>query len=467
MNSSGWLRPLGLVAVAAIVLVAASLPRPTPEAGPQFEEDFEPPGEATAQESLWYCGWVNSGATRESRIAVASLFDADVKFTHPDPRLGEPEDVGQLSIDGPGAVVQDVAEVANRGDAPGFVEFSNGPATASAIVTGETALSGDRCVGSAPKLWHIPGLTTREGYELTLRLFNPFPDNAKVEVRASSELGTEALPDLQNIDVVGKTWVDVDLKELIPFLDNLVITVSSDEGTVIPTIIQQRPRDEASWSGTGLSTVWTFATATLGGLTPRLAVWNPNEGPVDIEIDLYTRSSVVTAAFAATIEAGRPANFDLSDQSNGAVGVRVRSLSNDAVAAAVVAEDVIVENPGGDDEPADEEEPRSRIAGTVGAPQQSASWLLPGAGGLVGGETSAWILNTTAEQITVTLQPLGRSSLAADKVSVAPNSFRRVRLPTSSSVGGYRIDAAVPITASWSLQTADAAALFAGIPIGE
>ena len=272
---------------------------------------------------------------------------------------------------------------------------------------------------------------------------------------------------LQNIDVVGRTWVDVDLREAIPFLDTLVITVSSDEGTVIPTVIQGRATDEASWSGTGLSTEWTFATAALGGLTPRLAVWNPNEGPVDVEIDLYTRSAVVTAAFEATIEAGRPASFDLSDQSNGAVGVRVRSLSNDAIAAAVVAEDVAVESPesNGDDE--DVEEAPSRIAGTVGAAQQSNSWLLPGAGGLVGGESSIWILNTSPNQITVTLQPLGSSSLAADKVSIAPNSFRRVRLSTSSAVGGYRVDATVPITVSWSLQTVDAAALFAGIPIGE
>jgi hypothetical protein len=235
---------------------------------------------------------------------------------------------------------------------------------------------------------------------------------------------------------------------------------------VIPTIIQGRPDDEASWSGTGLSTEWTFPTATLGGLTPRLAVWNPNEAPVNVEIDLYTRTSVVTAAFAATIEAGRPASFDLSDQSTGAVGVRVRSLSNDAIAAAVVAEDVPVETPGSEDDTA-QDEPPSRIAGTVGADRQSASWLLPGAGGRVGGDASIWLLNTSAEQITVTLQPLGSSSLAADKVSVAPNSFRRVRLSASTAVGGYRVDAAVPITASWSLQTEDAAALFAGIPIGE
>ena len=460
----GWVRLGGLATAAAVALFAASLPRPPTDPGPDFSEPIQPATEASAQPSLWYCPWINSGASRTSVIAAAFVPDVEIAFTHPDPRVGEPADIGFRSLDGPGAAIQDIAEIANRGAAPGFVEFSDGPATAAAIVAGETAISGDSCVGSAPKLWHIAGLTTRQGYELTLRLFNPIPENAKVQVRASSELGSEALPDLQTIDVVGRTWVDIDLQELIPFLDTLVVTVSSEEGTVIPTVIQGRTDDEASWSGTGLSTQWTFPTASLAGLTPRLAVWNPNEGAVDVEIDLFTRSSIVAAAFTATIEGGRPIDFPLADQSNGAVGVRVRA--SDAVAAVVVAEDVVPEAAPNEDDAAPEDPP-SRIAGTAGSPQESLSWLLPGAGGRVGGETSLWVLNTGSAPVTVTLQPLGTEQLAAEKVRIEANSFRRIRISPETGVGGYRIDAAVPVTASWSLQTRDGVALFAGVPIGE
>lgn len=456
-------RVVGSLIVGAMILYGLSLPRPPPATGPQFSEVIEPAVEASAKPSLWYCPWINSGASRETRVAVAYMAEVDMTFTHPDPRVGEPADIGFLDSDGAGAAVQDIAEIVNRGAAPGFIEFSNGPATATAIVTGDGAASGDRCVGSLPRRWHIAGLTTADGYGLTLRIFNPLPDNAKVQVRAASELGSEALPDLQSIDVIGRTWVDIDLARSIPFLDNLVITVETEEGTVIPTIVQSLEAEEANWSGTGLSTEWFFPTATLAGMSPRLAVWNPNDGPVDVEVDLFTRTAGFGAVFSATLEAGRPGQFQLSDESTGAVGVRVRATG--PVAAVVVAEDLIEEIPN-DDEPDTAPGPR-RIAGTIGAPEESARWLLPGAGAFLGGDSSIWLLNTSAEPVTVTVQPLGRSEIAADKVRIEATSFTRIRLTANANVSGYLIESAIPITASWSLRAPGAVALFAGVAIGE
>jgi len=458
-----WGRIAGIGLVLVGVLLAASLPRPAAEAGPEFDERIEPAVEASALPSVWHCPWINSGSTRSSFLALAALPDVAIDVTHPDPRVGEPADLGSLSIDGPGAIAVDVAEIVNRGDAPGFVEFSDGPATATAVVAGHSSLSGDRCVGSIPKLWHLAGLTTRDGYDLVLRLFNPIPDNANVAVQASSELGSEALPDLQSIDIVGRTWVDIDLAEMIPFLDNLAITVSAGDDTVIPVVIQRRDGDEASWPATGLSTVWEFPTATLDGLVPRLAVWNPNGFPVDVDVDLYTRTSNVESAFTGTIEPGRPIEFPVSDQTDRAVGIRVRATA--AVAAAVVAED-LPEITVGQDE-ADPADVGSRIAATVGAPKSSQSWLLPGAGAAVGGDSSIWLLNTSSEAVTVTVQPLGSGQLAADKVRLEAKTFRRIRLPASGRVEGYRVDAAAPISASWSLQTDEAVALFAGVAVGD
>lgn len=449
-------------AVAAILLLALSLPQPPSSAGPDFAEIVEPNTGVSATPSLWYCPWINSGATRDTRVVAAYLADVDIVFTHPDPRVGEPPDLGQLNLDGPGAVIQDIAEIVNRGAAPAFIEFSNGPATAAVVVSGEESLSGDACIGSIPRLWHIAGLTTRDDYGLTLRLFNPLAENAKVQVRAASELGSEALPDLQSVDVVGRTWTDIDVAAAIPFLDSLVLTVGTEEGVVIPTVIQQLDGEEANWNGTGLSTEWLFPTASLAGLSPRLAVWNPGDGPVDVEVDLFTRAGGFGSVFAATIEAGRPIEFPIADESTGAVGVRVRATG--PVSAAVVAEDVPVDSPGDDEA---EEPARRRIAATVGSPEPALRWLLPGAGGFLGGDSSIWLLNTSAEPVTVTLQPMGRSELSADKVRLEPTSFRRVRLTPNANVFGYRIESAIPITASWSLQNDEAVALFAGIAYEE
>ena len=452
----------GIALVAAAVVVAVLMPAPEPEAGPDFSGPPEALVEQSARASLWYCPWVVSGATRTTSIAVAAAADVDVTFTHPDPRIGEPEDIGALLMDGPGAVVQPVADYVNRGPAPGFVEFTDSPATASAVVSGDVARSGDRCIGSVPKAWHLAGLTTRRDYGLTLRLFNPLPDNAKVRITAASELGNEAIPELESVDVVGKTWEDIDLAELIPFLDNLALTVTAlDDRTIIPVVVQSLGNDEASWPSGGLSTEWLFPVASLGNLEARMAVWNPNDVAVDVSVDLFTRTGPVPEAFTATVEPGRPVEFAISDEVQGAVAARVRASG--AVAAAVVA--ATSENEGPEDE-ASPERPQ-QIAGTSGSRATATSWLLAGAGGQVGGDTSVWILNPNPEPISVTLQPLGEEALAADKVRVEPNSVRRVRLTTRAAVGGYEITSPLGVAVAWSLQSPGAVAFLSGVAITE
>ena len=97
---------------------------------------------------------------------------------------------------------------------------------------------------------------------MTLRLFNPFPELAKVGVSGASESGETGLVDLQNLDVEGRTWQDVSLNALVPLLDDLALTVTSSEGFVIPSLAVGGATDEASWPGTAPATMWEFPIAT-------------------------------------------------------------------------------------------------------------------------------------------------------------------------------------------------------------
>ena len=47
-------------------------------------------------------------------------------------------------------------------------------------------LSADQCVVSVPKIWYLPGGSTRTGTITELRLFNPFADTAEVTATAMS-----------------------------------------------------------------------------------------------------------------------------------------------------------------------------------------------------------------------------------------------------------------------------------------
>ncbi len=57
----------------------------------------------------------------------------------------------------------------------------------------EELLTGDRCVVSVPKVWHLVGGITAEGFSLELQLFNPFAESAKVRVEAITEFGSSPL----------------------------------------------------------------------------------------------------------------------------------------------------------------------------------------------------------------------------------------------------------------------------------
>ena len=146
------------VIVAAAVAGAVLLPRPDPAPEPLAGVVIEAPGlSSPAESSIWYCAWAQATGARDSYVAVASLEEASAAFTFPNTIPGEEPDTKTLETLGPGAAGFDLSVVARRGFAPSFVEFSDGPAAAAVIVSGEDVLAADACVSEGPGVWHFPG----------------------------------------------------------------------------------------------------------------------------------------------------------------------------------------------------------------------------------------------------------------------------------------------------------------------
>ncbi len=447
-------RLAGLLIVAAVVAGAAILPEPDPPSGPDFVGPETRESVAGASASVWYCPWVASGALRDSSVMLASRVAVDVKLTLPQQLAGEPADVDEVRLEDAGALVVNVGEIVRRGDTPLFVEFTDGPAAAAAIIRGEQLLTGDTCVARIPKVWELPGGTTREGRTMTLRLFNPFPELAKVSVGGSSESGETGLVDLQNLDVEGRTWQDVDLNALVPLLDDLALTVTSSEGFVIPSLVIAGATDEASWPGAAPATVFEFPVASSSSaFSPSLMVSSSNPAPVTVTIDVYTTEGATLAAREVEVDPSIPRRIALSDLAEGAMGVRVRSSA--PVAAVVIAEESAVVLEPTDEEGQIEEgvELGDRIAGTIGISNPSSRWLLPGLQAVRDGEATLWLMNTGFETATVTLQPLGVRDLPATKVSVMAGVVLGVELGYDVSVGGYFVESSAPISAAWSVES--------------
>lgn len=458
--------------VAAVILVisfaAIALPEPAPAPGPTFSGAVEPAAAASASSSVWYCPWVDAGAEKDAAILMASTVEVDAIVTLPSPLNEEEPDLATRSITGPGAEILNVGDLVRRGAAPGFVEYSDGPAATGAWVSGDQLLSGDRCTVAVSKLWHLPGVSTRQGREVTLRLFNPFLPLAKVSVGGSTEFGALPLPELATVDVPPRGWVDIDLNPLIPFFDDLTLFVTTEEGLVIPTVTMFGDGDEVSLPASGLSTTWEFPVVSVDTLTPTLMISNPGPGTATVTLDVFTTAGAIPNAASFEVSPDSPLRVALDEIVDGKFGLRLSSTG--PVSAAVVAEDapsdVSEADAGDEDDSGDTDETTDvtvdRIAGTVGAAFPSSRWLLPGAGAVPDATSSLWILNTDPEPATVTIQPLGVRSLPADKVIVAPGTVLEVPLAADVEIGGYLLDASIPVTAAWSAARPDSVAFFAG-----
>jgi len=439
-------RLLLLIAVGAVAAGAVLLPAPDPLPDPLTGLIIEPPGLSSPEDAgIWYCPWAQSSTVLDTVFGVASLQEATADFTFPVAIPGEPEDTAALQVPGRGAATLALSRVAQRGDSPGFVEFSAGPAAVSATVMGEDLLAADACVSSGPSIWHFPGGSTMPGEHLILRIFNPFPDPAKVTVTGVSDIGVEALGDLENLPVGARSWRDVELASRLPQRQNLVITVAATEGVVVPAMVFGNEADEDWWPGVGEATEWEFPVVRVEGTAGFLVVHNPGLGAVEVAVDLFTPDGPIPEAFTATVTPEAPARFDLSGYPANPLAARVVA-SGPVVAAAVVL---------GEEE----------AAVMPGAAVPSSTWLLPGLRRLPLHASSLWLLNSASEEaITATVSALTRRGTSGQTVVVPPGVPVQVDVTVMDAVG-FLVEASSPLVVAWSARGPSGLALSAGSPV--
>ncbi len=491
-------RILAGIVVAAIGALALAQTEPVGVRPPDFGA---PPAEtigATGDPSAWYCPWVVSGALRDSAFNLASMTDVNATVTLPNANPTEEPGVSEVRLRGPGARSIDAGEIVRRGTSPGVVEFDDGPAVATTAMWSEEIITGDRCVASVPKEWNLVGGITAEGFTLELQLFNPFAESAKVTVEAITEFGRSPLAGFESIDVPGRSWVTTDLSRVIPFLDMATFTVTSESGIVIPSLVLNNENDEASWPGTGQSTIWDFPVTSVPGLEPTLVISNTGSVGATVAIDLFTPDGPIPDVDGRIVAPLEPLRIHLSDLAEPPFAVRVRS--NAPIGALIQAapegtfprtdgippEEEAVVDEAADEETTDEaatdeettdtsegeevEEPvvYSGLAAMPGNTNALERWLVPGLGVVPGAQTSIWILNPSGEEATVTVSPLGVSAVRSEKIVIPAGQYVELPVPSLSESGnsGMLIDSSLPVSVAVSIAGPQGVAFIGGVGVG-
>ena len=430
-----------ILAAAALVVGALRLPAPPiqdPSSdGAVLVEDYR-----LRQARFVGCPWALSDGRRSSAYLVATenASGFDISFLEGG---GVREMLpGELSDGMRVARVDNPREV---GISSALVEFEQSDGAVGVVAFGEGLLAGDLCTASLPPTWHLPGGSTLGDEELTLRLFNPFTTDARVDLWALSELGTEAAESLQALTIpAGRTRV-VSLEGILAGRESLAIIVRPAAGSVIPVMELETGTDTAVWPGTGSSEGWEFPVAGVEGLETSLTLTNEASLEVNFVVELFDDEASVLAPLSGTIDGPGQVRIELDELPTSSFGIRV--TGDGPFGAALVGRS------------------DTAIAATSGTPINDSAWLLL-APRVVPADTRLRFLNAGVVDLDVTYTALTASGEEQPTtITIAAGAVETVAV-TDPDVVGVLVSGNGVFSAGWWAEAQGSAMFAGGVPIG-
>ncbi len=261
-----------------------------------------PPGGSLG--STWYCagGTVAPAGFADHEVVVANPGDRDVSGTMTvygaqiaadETVLAVPPVTAAIRV-APGAVERLVlAELIGAGYAAALLELDSSEVVVEHVVSGPTGTGSAPCSTAASENWYFPGGATSRDARQVLALFNPFPDEAVVDITFATDDGGRAPQRFDNLVVPGGSLVPVDVTEVVSRWDQLSTTVAVQAGRLVADRL-------VTWDGsrglTGLSVSagapqtalqWIFPLGeTSPGVTDSYVVYNPNEVSAEVDVEV-------------------------------------------------------------------------------------------------------------------------------------------------------------------------------------
>ncbi len=430
----------GALLAAAVLLPSPPSPAPDGSDSGQVEEEGQ-----YRVGSLSYCPWALSDGNRySSYIGVASV-PTDLRYFFVEGgSLVSPPPI-RLVSDGSAAV----ANVENQrllGVSSAFLEFAGGEGATAVAAIGDNILTSYLCPARVPPTWHLPGGSTLDGEELVLRLLNPFTADARVDIWALSELGSEADDRLEGLTIPARNNRIVALDELLPRRESLSVIVRSSAGAVIPAMAFSRDADGAVWAGTGTSQGWEFPVVPSDGLEVALALSNEGSLEVNYLVETYNEDGIAGPPLSGVIEGPGQVRVPLTDLPAAGAGLRV---TGDGLFAASLV---------GSSETA--------LAVTPGLPTNAATWLVPGVG-VFGVGARLGFLNTGVGAVTVDYLPLGSSGQAGPPGSLTLPAASTVTVDLSApGTEGVIVSGDGPFTVGWWAESGGKVVFGGAVPSG-
>src|SRR4051794_2717375 len=268
---------------------------------------------ASAREgTTWYCaeGTANPGGRAGEQLAVGNVDRRPLRaVVTVDGGSDVPPVVRSYAV-APGRVVRvrigDLAPIAEPGV---VVETAGGRGVVEHTLTraGDTAMG--PCAREPRDVTRFAAGTTSKGSELWLALFNPFPDDAIVDVEAVTDGGRRAPGRLQGVVGPRLTRVSGPIHDSIQRVDTVATQVSVRRGRVVTEQSQYLDGSDgrkglALSEGTELAKQWRFPLGIAGsGRQQRVVLVNPGSRDVTVQISFTLAAAAAVEPLSLTVPA--------------------------------------------------------------------------------------------------------------------------------------------------------------------
>ena len=399
-------------------------------------------GGPDALSSTWYCA---AGGAATEQPLEHSLFlmnpageDSTAKLT----AYGAEGVVGETTVEvpAPGPTKVDLDAAFEASGLSVVVESSAGQLVVEHRLGGTTQMDQVPCSTSSSDRWFFPSQTTLRNTTAQLHLFNPFPEDASVDISAAVDDGVREPPEWQGVVVPARTSRVIDLGVGAQRRDQFAISVELRNGQLVAETAQtlSTPAEGPAPATRGLrlqlgvpegESEWSFADGFTGpGVSERLVVFNPGEqsARVVVQVTPFGGVELPPEPFEVEVPARRYSVLDLSAETRippeGLHAIRVESVDGSPV---VVGRVVTITGPREDPSAPeiDARPPTSRgTAIGTGTPVGATLWAATGL--VVGGrqESTVLIHNPTSDRVTVTATVIGGEgdgTPLADEVDIA------------------------------------------------
>lgn len=284
---------VGLVVAAVAVDRGTDIRRPTlPAAEPMPALALS---EAT-RSTTWYCAEgtaVDTGRADETVIvANPGVSPIEAVFTVY-PGLGQDPARKAVTIGGRGHVRVRIADIVRTGDPGVTVEITGGEAVVDHELAGPGDFAVAPCASRASRNWYFPTGTTAKDTRQYLAIFNPFGDDAVVDLAFATPEGMQRPAALRSLVIPAHSRSTIRVHANVRRQAQVGTILTARTGRVVAeqsSLFEGGGRRGLTvlLGATGTADTWTFAEGILApGVHEEIAVFNPSVEAVEASVEVH------------------------------------------------------------------------------------------------------------------------------------------------------------------------------------